>query len=58
MNTFLKNLGLILIILGAIVLVVCFFTGNVSNNTLLVTCAALVIVGIIVHIVLNKKIQD
>ena len=36
MNTFLKNLGLILVALGAIILVVCFFTGNVNENGFLI----------------------
>ena len=57
MNTFLKNLGLILVIIGAIILIACFFTGNVNENLPLVGSAALIIVGIITHIVLNKRID-
>ena len=32
MKGLLKNLGLILILVGAIILVACSFTGNVNNN--------------------------
>ena len=55
MNTFLKNLGLILVVIGAIILIVCFLTGNVNENLPLVGSAALIIAGIIAHIVLNKR---
>ncbi|MBQ8594151.1 MAG: hypothetical protein IJ467_07725 [Bacteroidaceae bacterium] len=58
MNTFLKNLGLILIVLGAVALIACFFTGNVNNNGILASSVAAIIVGIIVHIVLNKRITE
>ena len=47
MNSFLKNLGLILVVLGAIVLVVSFATGNVNYNGPLITGMSLIIVGII-----------
>ena len=57
MNTFLKNLGLILVAIGAIILIVCFFTGNVNENLPLVGSAALIIAGIITHIVLNKHLD-
>lgn len=57
MNTFLKNLGLILVAIGAIILVVCFLTGNVNENGFLIAGAASVIVGIISYIVINKRID-
>ena len=57
MNTFLKNLGLILVVIGAIISIVCFLTGNVNENLPLVGSAALIIAGIIAHIVLNKRID-
>ena len=34
MKGLLKNLGLILILVGAIILVACSFTGNVNNNSI------------------------
>lgn len=58
MKGLLKNLGLILILIGAIILVVCSFTGNVNNNAILGTSAVLVIVGLISYIALNKRIAD
>ena len=58
MNTFLKNLGLIMVIIGAILLVVCYFTGNVNENSLLIGSAALIIGGIIAYIVINKNITE
>lgn len=58
MNSFLKNLGLILVVLGAIVLVVSFATGNVNYNGPLITGMSLIIVGIIAYIVLNKVFTE
>lgn len=58
MNTFLKNLGLIMVMIGAIILIVCFFTGNVNDNVPLVGSAALIIAGIVTYIVLNKRISE
>lgn len=58
MNSFLKNLGLILVVLGAIVLVVSFATGNVNYNGPLITGMSLIIVGIIAYIVLNKVFSE
>ena len=55
MNTFLKNLGLILVALGALILVVCFFTGNVNENGFLIAGMVSIIAGIIAYIVLNKR---
>lgn len=58
MNGFLKNLGLILTILGAIILFVCFATGNTNDNTLLATSVGLIIVGVVAYIILNKRIAE
>ncbi len=58
MNSFLKILGLILVVLGALVLVVCFFVGNTNNNAVLASSLALIVIGLIVYIVLNKRITD
>ena len=56
MNAFLKNLGLILVAIGAIILIACFFTGNVNDNSYLISGIVAIIVGIIAHIVINKRI--
>ena len=58
MKAFLKNLGLILIILGTVILIACSVTGNVNNNAILLTAAALVVGGVISYIVINKRITD
>lgn len=55
MNTLLKNLGAILVILGVICLAVYYFC--VQTNTLLVTALVLQFVGILAHIILNKLID-
>lgn len=58
MKSLLKNLGVILVIIGAVILVVCFATGNVNNNAILGTSLALVVLGLISYIILNKRITD
>ena len=58
MKGLLKNLGLILVVLAAVILAVCSFTGNVNNNGIYVLSAALLLLGIILYIVINKKIVD
>mgnify|MGYP003181807263 CR=1 FL=1 len=56
MKGLLKNLGLILILVGAIILVACSFTGNVNNNSILGGAAA--VIGLITYIAINKRIAD
>ncbi len=58
MKGLLKNLGLILIVIGAVILVACSFTGNVNNNAILGTSAVLVVIGLISYILINKRIAD
>ena len=58
MKGLLKNLGLILILVGAVIMVACSFTGNVNNNAILGSSAVLVVVGLISYIVINKRIVD
>lgn len=60
MKSLLKNLGLILMIIGAAILVGVFFTGSaaINDNGVLGGSAALVVIGLIVYIVLNKRIVD
>ena len=58
MKGLIKNSGLLLVLIGAIILMVCAFTGNVNNNAVLGLSTALVIVGLIVYIVVNKYVQD
>ena len=35
MKSFLKNLGLILVVIGAVILIACYFGGNVNDNAVL-----------------------
>ena len=60
MKRLLKNLGLILMLIGAAILVGVFFTGSaaINDNGVLGGSAALIVIGLIVYIVLNKRIVD
>lgn len=60
MKSLLKNLGLILMIIGAAILVGVFFTGSaaINDNGVLGGSAVLIVIGLIVYIVLNKRIVD
>ena len=58
MKGLLKNLGLILVLVGAVILVACAFTGNVNNNSILGTSAVLMVLGLISYIAINKKLAD
>ena len=60
MKSLMKNLGLLLIIIAAVVLIAIFFTGlsAVNDNAVLGGSVALMVVGLILHIVLNKKFAE
>ena len=60
MKSLLKNLGLLLIIIAAVVLIAIFLTGSaaINDNAVLGGSVALMVVGLILHIVLNKKIEE
>ncbi|WP_203558165.1 hypothetical protein [Bacteroides sp. 214] len=58
MKALLKNLGIILILAGAIILIASSFTGNVNDNVILGSSIGLIVVGFITYIILNKKIVD
>ena len=58
MNNFLKNLGILLIVLGTAVLVLSYVCNWLDYNWPNVIALLSIVVGIIVHIVMNKKIQD
>lgn len=58
MKSLLQNLGLILVIIGAVILIACYAVGNVNNNAVLGVSLLLVVIGLISYIVLNKKITD
>ena len=60
MNSLLKNLGLLLIIIAAVTLIAIFFTGSaaINDNAVLGGSVALMVIGLILHIVLNKKFAE
>ena len=58
MKSLLKNLGLILILIGVAILAVCYFTGDVNNNMILGSSMTIIVVGLISYIILNKRITD
>ncbi len=55
MNTFLKNLGAILMLCGVICLAVYYFAA--PTNALLVAAIVIEVVGIFAQIIINKKID-
>ncbi len=57
MDNFLKNLGILLVVLGTVVLVLSFSFGWVDYNWVDGTALLLVVAGIVVHIIMNKRIQ-
>lgn len=56
MKILLKNLGLILIIIGATILITCALTNRVNNNAVLGGAFAIMVTGLISYIWLNKRI--
>ena len=60
MKSLLKNLGLLLIIIAAVILIAIFFTGSaaINDNAVLGGSIALMVIGLILHIVLNKKFAE
>lgn len=60
MKSLLKNLGLIMMVIGAAILIGIFVTGSaaISDNTVLGSSIALIIAGLVVYIVINKRITE
>ena len=58
MNCFLKNLGILMIVLGTVVLVLSYVCNWLDYNWPNGLALLAIIAGIIVHIIMNKKIQD
>jgi hypothetical protein len=55
----LKNLGLILVVVAAVILIAVFLSGSaaINNNAVLGGSVGLMLLGLILHIVLNKRID-
>jgi hypothetical protein len=60
MKSLLKNLGLLLVIIAAVALIAIFFSGSaaINDNAVLGGSVALMVIGLILHIVLNKKFAE
>lgn len=58
MKSLLQNLGLLLIVVGAVILIACFATGSANDNLVLGGSLGLIIVGLISYIYFNKRITD
>ena len=58
MKSLLQNLGVILVIIGAVILIANYATGNVNDNTVLGVSLLVVVAGLISSIILNKRITD
>jgi hypothetical protein len=56
MKNFLKYLGPILLLIGTIVIAF-YFINPSSENTLLVISGLLMVVGLIVHVIINKFVE-
>lgn len=57
MNGLLKNLGIIIIIIAAIVLVLSHFLGWNNINAVQFGSMGAIILGVVLYIVLNKKYE-
>lgn len=55
MNELIKNLGVIVLLIGVAILAVPAFTG-VQSNAILLAGLGVIILGYIGHIVINKKV--
>ncbi|MBQ0062214.1 MAG: hypothetical protein MJZ69_08995 [Bacteroidaceae bacterium] len=53
-----KHLGIALIIIAAIVLVASWFGGFSTTNAVTFGAYAVMIAGVVLHIMLNKKVSD
>ena len=58
MKGLLKNLGILIVLIGVGILVGCAATNNLDNNTILGSATALIVVGFVSYIAINKRITD
>ena len=56
MSGLIKNLGVIVLLIGVVILAVPFLTGSMTNGILL-TGLAVIILGYLGHIVINKRVE-
>ena len=55
MNSYLKGLGVAIIVIAAIVLILSYFLGWTNSNTVQFASLAAMIVGLVVYIIFGKK---
>lgn len=55
MSTIIKNLGLALILIGAVILILSYFMVWVNNNAVSAASVAAMIAGLIIYIIAGKK---
>lgn len=54
-----KNLGILIIVLAAVGLIASYYVGGLcSNNAYTASMMALLVVGLVTHIILNKKYTE
>ena len=59
MKSLLQNLGVLLIVIGAVILIACFATGNANDNEVRWQFLCLIVIArLISYINLNKRITD
>ena len=56
MSGLIKNLGVIVLLIGVVILAVPFLTGGMTNGILL-TGLVVIILGYLGHIVINKRVE-
>lgn len=57
MKSFLKYIGPIMLIIGTI-LIGTYFFNNTPENTILIVAGIIMVSGLIVHVIINKYIQE
>jgi membrane protein YdbS with pleckstrin-like domain len=58
MKSFLSNLlGPLMMLIGAVILAIYFFN-TIPENTLLIVAGALMVIGMVSHILINKFIKE
>ncbi len=57
MSELIKNLGVIVLLIGVVILVVPFLTGGM-NNSILLSGLGVIILGYLSHIFINKRIES
>ncbi len=56
MNEFIKNLGVIVLLIGVVILAVPALTGGMTNAILL-TGLVVIVIGYLSHIIINKRVE-